>query len=97
MKNGIFLGRVRLKRRCEICQNGGHLLRWSGYSPPAVCFWGVNQCRDFHVGGVSCVEDMTKNVFWMFSGEFCGKQGQRGFAGKLLGVVYCSFFSYSSV
>lgn len=60
-------------------------------------FWGVNQCRDFHVGGVSCVEDMTKNVFWMFSGEFCGKQGQRGFAGKLLGVVYCSFFSYSSV
>lgn len=92
MKNGIFLGRVRLKRRCEICQNDGHLLRWRGCSPPAVCFLGVNQCRDFHVGGASCVEDMAKNVFWMFSGEFRGKQGQRGFAGKLLGVVYCSFF-----
>lgn len=33
-----------------------------------------------------------KNVFWMFSGEVGGKQGQRGFAGKLLGVVHCSFF-----
>lgn len=39
-KNGIFWGRVRLKRRCEICQNGAHLLRWSGCSPPAVCFLG---------------------------------------------------------
>lgn len=55
-------------------------------------FWGVNQCRDFHLGGASCVEDMAKNVFWMFSGEVGGKQGQRGFAGKLLGVVHCSFF-----
>lgn len=39
-KMGFFWGRVRLKSRCEICQNGAHLLRWSGCSPPAVCFLG---------------------------------------------------------
>lgn len=60
-------------------------------------FWGVNQCRDFHLGGASCVEDMAKkcilDVLWCSWWE----TGTKRICGKIAGRCPLFVFSYSSV
>ena len=61
-------------------------------SASSVFFGGSTNAVIFTWAVLHVLRTWQKNVFWMFSGEVGGKQGQRGFAGKLLGVVHCSFF-----